>query len=344
MRPALFVLLLSLFVFGSLASAQPTVVIPGSVLLFPYYNANPAQGAATLISVTNTNGSRMVGPNNYRKGDVVLHYFYVDGDTCRITNRRELLTPNDILTVLASVHNPSMTYGYLYVYAEDPESGDAIQFNYLIGDAIMLDVSANELWSYNAIAFKGVMDEKTSPVRDRNDRIKTDVIANGGNANGSVDFNGVEYDFYPDELYLGSFLEERCTLRGRICLVSGLCADFQLELMFYFYDNEEDPYSRTFKFRCWECVWLQDISNVVIALGGSPNETPSGWARINGIRAINVVTGQVWRNEIPQGTNFDPPFIGIMTERIITAGFTVGRLLNWSGTQNGNEFPCDPVN
>jgi len=340
----IFLVLMGAVLMGALAGAQPTSVLPGSVLLYPRYDSDLSSGTATLISATNTNSSRMVGPNNFRKGDVTLHYYYVDGYTCMVQNKTEFMTPNDLLVVLASDHNPMATQGYLLIVAEDPESGDAIQFNYLLGSSVFFNLSANKIWTLQAISFRGVMDEKNSPVRDRNGHIKTDALQNGGNANGSVDFDGKEYDSYPDELYIDNFLQEMCTIKGSFCLVSGLGKDFLLEVSFLIYDNEEDIFSASFKFSCWICLEFSDISRVVTNLGGTVKEIPAGWMRLNGVQAVHLITGKRWRNEVPNGTNFDPPFIGAFRERVINIDFQTGRLMHWSGTQNGNEFPADLEN
>ncbi|MBI1850123.1 MAG: hypothetical protein HYR85_07240, partial [Planctomycetes bacterium] len=60
------------------AMAQPRHLQPASLLVFPYYNSAP--GAGTIISVTNTNDDRTYCPDDdFRAGDVVLHYVYIDG-------------------------------------------------------------------------------------------------------------------------------------------------------------------------------------------------------------------------------------------------------------------------
>lgn len=333
---------LSVLLWASLlaaaAPAQPTSNLPGSVLLFPYYNADTNRGPVTVFAIANTNASRVVGRNNFRAGDVNLHFYYVNGRTCRYANKVAFLTPNDIETVVAQEHNPGGGQGYLLVVAEDPETGKAINFNYLIGTAIYVDLPNNRLWSVPAVSFQG---RATGPARDRNGRPFTDARLNGGNGNGSVDFDGREYDFYPDELYIGQFVEEKCHVRGQLYLVSGLGTDWRLELSFLFYDNEEDVYSQTFRFMCWTCVNFQDISKVTRQLNGDPKEFPSGWARIDGVRGVNVLTGKFWRNE-QRGGSADPPFLGFFTQRVDGPNLMTSRLLHWRGRQNGNEFPPDP--
>ena len=314
--------------------AQPADLIPSSVLLFPTVDSRAGQGKGTVISVTNTNASRIVSPtNNLRYGDVQIHYYYVEGmePFNNVFNRKEILTPNDTLTVLAGTHNPEMEVGYLLVVAEDPESDDAINFNFLIGDEIVVDAAQNKLWSIPAIGYRAV---NTGGMIDNNGRLKTDL-----NSNASVDFDGREYDLYPDELYISSFFEQSATMEGELILVSALGSYYRVDVDFLFYDNEEDVYSRDFEFTCWTSVKLSDVSKVTRNLGGTAAEPATGWARIDGDKAIHILTGKRWTNEM-SGTNYDPPINGAFVQRVLgAAGFEFGHLLHHTGAQNGNEFP-----
>ena len=316
------------------ASAQPADLIPSSILMFPTVDSRAGVGKGTIVSVTNTNASRIVSPtNNFRNGDVQAHYYYIEGlaPYNNVFNRKEFLTPNDTLTVLAGSHNPEMEVGYLLVVAEDPESEDAISFNYLIGDEIIVDVAQNKLWSIPAIGFRALV---TSGTRDNNGRLKTDA-----NSNGSVDFDGTEYDLYPDVLFISSFFEQSASMQGELILVSGLGSYYQVDVNFLFYDNEEDVFSRDYHFTCWTSEKLENISKVTKALGGSASETASGWARIDGDYAIHTLTGALWDNE-STGTNYDPPIEGAFVQRVLPGpGFEFGHLLHHTGSQNGNEYP-----
>ena len=92
-KAAGFVLLSAmLLAVASVASAQPVHLQPGSALVFPLYDSSP--GTGTVICVTNTNDSNIYcNETDFRRGDVVLHYVYVDGETCFEFDRYEFLTP-----------------------------------------------------------------------------------------------------------------------------------------------------------------------------------------------------------------------------------------------------------
>jgi hypothetical protein len=333
----IFALIALFAVVAGLAPAQPTDYVPGSVLIYPTVDSRAGMGKGTVISVTNTNASRVVSPiNNYRNGDVQVHYYYVEGlePYNNVFNRKEMLTPNDTLTVLAGTHNPEMEVGYLIVVAEDPESEAAIEFDYLIGDEIVVDVKQNKLWSIPAIAFQALPQGPVGTPLDNNGRRLTDV-----NRNGSVDFDGIEYDMYPDVLFISSFFEQGATIESELILVSGLGSYYRVDVDFLFYDNEEDVFSRDYAFTCWTTEKLADISNVTKSLGGSATEAATGWARIDGDYAIHVLTGALWTNEVCEGP-YDPPILGAFVQRIVgSTGFEFGHLLHHEGAQNGNEFP-----
>jgi hypothetical protein len=334
------VAMLVLGLAGVSATAQPTEMEPGSVLLYPQVDSRLGIGMGTVISVTNTLGDRRVRQNNLRVGDVQIQYFYVEGrNNWQVSDRIERLTPNDMFTVLAGDHNPQTELGFLLIVAQDPEVEVPISFNYLIGDEILVDVQGNRTWSLTAIPFKCLLpfEEGLNTVRTT-----TDV-----NQNGAVDFDNVEYDYWPDALYMNRFFQQNGALETELILVSMLGRDFRISVGFLFYDNEEDVFSRSFDFICWTSVKLSDISLITRNLGGRSGELPTGWARINGDRAFNLVTGEQWTSEEgqPNPLNQDPPLLGAYVERILpAAGYEYGHLLHHSGAQNGNEFPPDNVN
>jgi len=325
---------------AGLAWAQPREMEPGSVLLYPIVSSSLGQGHGTVISVTNTLGDRRVRNNNFRVGDVQIQYFYVEGRrNWQVTDRIEQLTPNDMFTVLAGDHNPQVEVGFLIVVAQDPETQVPISFNYLIGDEILADFLDNRTWSLPAIPFKAI-----APFQEGLGGVRTTTDTN---ANGAVDFDGAEYDYWPDVLYLNRFFQQDASLEGELTLVSLLGRDFRISVNFLFYDNEEDVFSRSFEFICWTTVRLWDISLITRNLGGNSNELQTGWARIDGHAAFNLITGAQWASETPPANpqNQDPPLLGAYLERIFPMmGFEYGHLLHHSGFQNGNEFPPDSIN
>jgi len=334
------VAMLVLGLAGVSATGQPREMEPGSVLLYPQVDSRLGLGMGTVISVTNTLGDRRIRNNNFRVGDVQIQYFYVEGrNNWQITDRFEQLTPNDMFTVLAGDHNPQTELGFLIIIAQDPETQVPISFNYLIGDEILVDVQGNRTWSLTAIPFKSLLPFQNGLLGIRT---TTDL-----NANGAVDFDGTEYDYWPDVLYMNRFFQQNGALETELILVSMLGRDFRISVNFLFYDNEEDVFSRSFDFICWTSVKLSDVSLITRNLGGRSGELPTGWARIDGNVAFNLITGQQWASETPPAnpTNQDPPLLGAYVERILpAAGFEYGHLLHHSGFQNGNEFPPDNVN
>jgi hypothetical protein len=322
---------------ATVAAAQPRQLEPGSILLYPQVDSRLGAGRGTIINVTNTNSSRIVFPNNLRGGDVRLHYNYVQGtQPWLLTDRPEYLTPNDTLTVLAGDHNPQMELGFLLIIATDIETERAVDFDYLIGSEIVVDVAGDEIWDMPAIPFRGRI---TGGQQSGTGHFFTDL-----NNNGAVDFDGSEYDYWPDKLYLDQFHQVSAIITGDLILVSLLGSDFRVSVGFLIYDNEEDVFSRTFDFICWTSVTLDQISNVFRNLGGNPNEFRSGWCRIDGSAAVNLVTGAIWRSEGGPG-GYSPPIMGAFVQRMLTAPtFGAGDLLHQTGFQNGNEFPPDNVN
>jgi uncharacterized repeat protein (TIGR01451 family) len=97
---------------------------PGSILFYPYYTSNPAQAplANTRISLTNTSTTSAAN----------VHLFFVDGNSCSISDRYICLTQNQTTSFLASDLDPGTT-GYLIAVATDL-LGCPVSHNFLIGD------------------------------------------------------------------------------------------------------------------------------------------------------------------------------------------------------------------
>ncbi len=118
------------------------------------------------------------------------------------------------------------------------------------------------------------------------------------------------------------FFQQSNSLETELVLVSLLGRDFRINVNFLFYDNEEDVFSRSFTFVCWTSVKLSDISLITRNLGGRSGEAQTGWARIDGDFAVNLITGLLWTSEevvppgIPNRDQADPPLLGAYVERI----------------------------
>ena len=85
----------------------------------------------------------------------------------------------------------------------------------------------------------------------------------------AMDFNDLEYSRFPRTLALDSFFEERNNFANQLTLMSTAGQDYINEINFWFWNNIEDRFSRTFKFTCWWSGPLSEISNIVEDLGGT---------------------------------------------------------------------------
>ena len=74
---------------------------------------------------------------------VYLHLFWIDGNTCTISDNFICLTANQTASVLASDLDPG-TRGYLIAVAVDGDTGCPIEFNHLIGDAYVKLASGHQ--------------------------------------------------------------------------------------------------------------------------------------------------------------------------------------------------------
>ncbi len=334
MRLTRCVQLVSLLV-GSLgiaraAHAQPVVGEAASAFVFPLFDSTPNHG--TVITVTNTNATRFSCGNDFRSGDVCLMYVYfgVDPvrDFCLEFNTIECLTPGDTLTVFADQHNPEMEEGWLYVEARDPESFEPINFNFLIGNAIVVDTGTDFLFAYKPYGFRSHVGE--SEANDCN-RPSTDE-----NGDGRADFDGNEYDFWPDHLFLSLFFQEGGTnpaFENQLVLAS--CDENPFDdrgtaVSALIWNNRETRFSRSFDFECFFRAPLHDVSNIVRNLGGDPNELVSetgrsiqaGWLQLTASDAI----------------------LGVFFQRIVGTGFAAGNELDFSGQfgdgGSSGDVPC----
>lgn len=316
------------------ATAQPATGVAGSVLIFPLIDSRPE--SSTVITVTNTNTStRSCDSPTFDEGDVRVHFIYfgatqedIDNGTpsWREFDRGELLTPGDTITVLASEHNPEGEIGFLMVQAIDRSSGDAIDFDFLIGSAYVANSAIDIMWSYLPYAFEGDPDgnavQTTSCGHPR--------LGGGFEAR----FDGDMYDPFPDLLFVDMFFEEEPGLfDNMLVLMSAAGPSRQNEVGYLFWNNKEDRFSRTQRFTCWMASPLSEISGIARNLGGDPDEfqRETGWVEIDGRRILNSSGGSI--ND-PQG----PPMLGVFMQRVRT-DYTAGHALHFRGTQTNAVIP-----
>jgi hypothetical protein len=312
---SLFQSLLALAAGGMLAPpalSQPRHAEPGSILIFPCFDARPRKG--TLVTVTNTNkNTQRCSQDRYlRNGDVDVLYTYIDGENWLEFNVTERLTPGDTLTVLANEHNPESNHGWLWVEARDPVSGEAIDFDFLIGSAIIVDTDVDFLFSYTPYAFRGLPEGGGGAGTDACDRDFTDL-----NDNRAADFDGEEYDLFPDELLLDQFFQEAGPFRDELTLLSTSMQGTSVTLLVH--NNREQSFSRGFTFDCWTRGPLGLISNVFGRLNGDPDELRMSTGR-------SVQTGWIRFRSAD-------PILGVFMHRVRETPLAGGRELQYQGTK-----------
>ncbi len=320
---------LSMGLVAGSAQAQPRQLEPASLMIFPFYVST--EGTGTVVNVTNTNDDREYCPDeDFRAGDVVAHYVYVDGVTWREFDRFEPLTPGDTLSVIVADHNPDSGSGFLVVAALDPVTLEKIDFDYLIGSAIVVESELSFMWQYEPYGFLGAADVET---QEGCSRIFTD--ADLGDADGAADFDGIEYDFFPSKLFIDSFFQESGNFGNSLVLLSTAGQDYENEVNFLIWNNNEQKFSRNVKFVCWMQSPLSGISQIVRRLGGRPDELQTGWASIEGARVLDR-SGNPVPNE--QGGTTRPPILGTIMQAINGTEFAVGHALHFTGCVDGLEL------
>ncbi len=301
------------------ALSQPLHNQPGSVLIYPLFDSQPT--SATVINVTNTNEDRGDCGNGFRSGDIRLHYVYFgkqadDSSACQEYDRFEFLTPSDTLTLLASDHNPEGEVGFVTVQALDPETTDYIDFDFLIGSSYVANSAIDIMWSYTPYSFLGINTSGT-------DECLRGIISP---ATFGFNFDGVDYSTFPDRLIVDSFFEENQGIfENRLTLMSTSGRDFINEISVLIWNNQEDRFSRTFKFVCHTTVSISDISSVAKDLGGDPGEfnQETGWMSLDGRAVLNQ-----FGNDAGIG---EPAILGVFVQ-IVRSDFTAGHALHYEGS------------
>jgi len=285
----------------------------GSVLVFPIHRANTAY---TIVNVTNTKTDG--------NGSVYASYQYVNAtpssnplqpSNCSIVWRNELLTRGDTVSNVAECHNVG-DRGFIVVSAVKT-TGGLVSHNYLVGSELVVTASSS-VYALMPYSFESNKPEGTSADH---------------NSNGRLDFNNVEYEALPAELYLDSFVgavASRLVLFG----MTGNVND-QITVKMDVFNDNEFPLSYTFSFKCWFEIPLQDLSHLFTQtfLQGTPHDPDeldincsgigdfeTGWAKIRALTASG-----------PFGPTSNPPILGA-----VTGGpnqLEGGRLL-WGGGEN----------
>ena len=322
--------LVTLVAMSPVAFAQPVHLQPASVLVFPLYDSAP--GAGTVICVTNLNDSEIYCPDSdYREGDIMVHYQYIDGTTWQEFDRFEFLTPGDTTCVIADQHNPEENAGFVVVSAVDPQDMNRrVDFDHLVGSCIVVQSGLNFLWTYTPYAFRATADSSDA----------CDLDGTDDDGDGAIDFDGDEYDVFPAELFIDSFFEETGNFENQLTLMTTAGADYLAEANFLFWNNIEEKFSRTYRFTCWSQGPLSDVSAIVTNLGGDPDELgqgtiQTGWASIRGGRMLDG-SGNPVLNE--NDALASAPLLGVFAQFITSEDFAAGKALHYRGTIDGLEF------
>ncbi len=226
---------------------------PGSALVYPVQYAGAALsapsapygsilGGFTVVCITNTNLDPVDGATN-------VHFEYVNiveqgGEAihCNVTNRVEYLTPGDTLCVAVDCHNAvTLGAGYLVASAQNPAAFDeAWAFDHLVGSEIVIDFFG-AMFTINAIPFSSPAEERSA----------TDV-----DGDEQLDFDGVEYEGVPEDLYLDSFVAIINSSLILLNLTGG--PKHRATVAFDIFNDNEFPLSATTSFQCWMQRCLAD--------------------------------------------------------------------------------------
>jgi hypothetical protein len=283
---------------------------PGSVLVFPLVDST--DGHQTLISVTNTNSNQSICSDGYAGGDVVLIYRYVNGESCGYSGLYEFLAPGETRTVLVKRHFPEFTKGYLVVTALAPDSPHyMLNFDYLVGRAVVLGPDRETAYSYNATPFRALWADSNDCWREEADH----------NNNGKMDFDEVEYDGMPESIFAPSFMEE-VKFDSRLVLMSTVRSG-PAAVNITIRNNQGDTFSKSITLYCWRSGTLSQLLGPVAAnLGGDSTELP-----------FNVETGSFEMTS-------SKPILAVLMQRSANGDFEYGDTLVWSSDRkDGDEFP-----
>jgi streptogramin lyase len=272
---------------------------PGSLLLFPEFDNRP--GTISIFTVTHVDCDA--------DDDLLVEFLYIDEDDCLEFNRTEVLTPCDTLTLITNKHSPQKNRGYVYVFAKDPSTGEAIVANVLVGSSMLANGLDAFDYGMNPVVFAGLGVGGLTDVD--NDGVR--------------DLDGIEYEMAPDSILVPRFLGQSGNKNPRnpalhsdlilIGLTGGV--EFDTVLDFLIYNDNEEVFSSEYTFHCWEKVPLLQISGVFAdsflrdwtdhdsgEILGAPGRE-SGWFRIDGAVAYSTVTS------IP-----DPAFYAVLVEHM----------------------------
>lgn len=321
-RPLLSALFASLALVSVAHATEPR---PGSVLVFPAVHTDSLR--LTCIAVTNTSTTTPVTAMFRYRSSAEAPVSALGPRDCSEVWRAEQLTPADTVSVVTTCHSGGLSddHGYLVVTAQSPFGG-AVAHDALVGHAIFMDMN---------VGFGGVYSYLPASYQ----AIPADGQLTDADFDGRIDFDGVEYEQLPDELYLDAFLG---VAGSRLALfdLSGE-KNATVGVQFYVWNDNERATSTSFSFRCWfeqDLTAISAIFSEAFLAANHPNDPSevdtdcdgvqdleSGWARIGGTSASTGFS------TVP-----NPPLVGAVLGGVNR--FEGGRLLWGSNARSSGQL------
>ena len=283
-----FFFMTSVMAQGRYVAPQNT---PGSILIFPLVDATP--GRLTVVSITNTNTNRrFVSGMPYREGDVdlLLRYIYQDGSMVENVAQMEA---GGVHSFFAQSHAGRVHAGYLYVIARDPFTGEAIDFDFLLGNALVLDLQTQAGFGIEALSFRSLAKENRSPTGlSPLGHVYSDL-----GKDGQFYLDGTEFSATYDRITVPVLFEEVTgEIETEIVLLTTLPSNYRVDVQLELFNNNETGFQVPFHFQ----VWMKSTFGALTEVARMPNlngvnptgEIRTGWARFQATHAIDLLTGQ----------------------------------------------------
>jgi uncharacterized repeat protein (TIGR01451 family) len=266
---------------------------PGSVLFFGFYISAPGDPNSTNTRINITNVHPTQG--------VVLHLFFVDGQSCSVADAFLCLTANQTHSFLMSDVDPG-TSGYVMAiavdgppgFAEGRNTGCPISFNFLIGNA-NIKLATSPMREAD-LAAESVASEFGSPLPTCDPNSPTATLPFNGTAAG--------YNRLPRVL-AASNIPSRADGNDTLLVLTRIGGNLATgaatlgPIFGILYDDAENPYS--FSFSSGACQFRSPLSSTF------PRTTPrfesiipagrSGWMKLWGANDIGIIGATLNRND-----------------------------------------------
>ncbi len=271
-----------------LATSEISDQKQGSILIYNLYTSTPAAPAVqnTRFNITNTSDTSAA----------FVHLFFVDGNSCSVSDRYICLTANQTMTFLASEQDPGTT-GYLVAISVDGNTGCPNNFNYLVGDEYV-KLESGHFANLGAEAIAAQFTTATVPGCDANST--TAAVAFNGAATG--------YNRIPTVLAISN-IGSRADGNETLLVINRIGGDlsvgaFTISAIFgILYDDAEQPHSYTFSSGCQRFSQITDTLprtsprvSVVIPAG------QTGWTKFWPVSGQGILGSVIVRNA-NAGTN-----------------------------------------